>query len=71
MIPAFTVKQVAELLNVNERTVYRLVQQGELPGFRVSGSWRFLEADITAWIDEQKRLAVSDIDHDDHERGGA
>lgn len=61
MNPALTVKQVAEILNVNDRTVYRLVQQGELPGFRVSGGWRFLEVDILAWIENQKRLAGSDL----------
>ena len=55
MNPALTIKQVAELLNVNERTVYRLVQAGELPAFRVSGSWRFLESDLVAWIEDRKR----------------
>ena len=28
-----TVKQVAQRLNVNDRTVYRLAQAGKLPGF--------------------------------------
>ncbi len=58
MKPALTVKQVAELLNINERTVYRMVQQGELPGFRVANSWRFLEEDIRSWIDGQKSVAL-------------
>lgn len=55
MSTALTVKQVAERLNVNDRTVYRLAQAGKLPGFKVAGSWRFLEEDIKAWIDAQKR----------------
>ena len=57
MIQALNVKQVAELLNVNERTIYKLAQKGELPAFRVSGSWRFLPDDIMGWIDEQKSNA--------------
>lgn len=54
---ALTVKQVAELLSVNGRTVYRMANAGELPGFKVSGSWRFMEDDIRAWIEEQKKRA--------------
>lgn len=54
---ALKVSQVADRLNVNDRTVYRLAQAGDLPEFKVAGSWRFLEEDIEAWIDEQKRQA--------------
>lgn len=54
MTTALTVKQVAERLNVNDRTVYRLAQAGKLPGFKVAGSWRFLVEDIDAWIEAQK-----------------
>lgn len=58
MSVALTVKQVAERLNVNDRTVYRLAQVGKIPGFKVAGSWRFLGEDIDAWIDEQKQEVV-------------
>ena len=57
MCTALTVKQVAELLSVNERTVYRMAKSGELPAFKVSGSWRFMEDDIRQWIEEQKKRA--------------
>ena len=50
-----TVRQVAQSLNVNEKTVYRLVQRGELPGFKVAGAWRFQRDDMDGWIDAQKR----------------
>lgn len=63
---ALTVQQVAEILNVNERTVYRMVSKGELPGFRVAGSWRFLQEDLEAWIAEQK-AAVRPGDIEDGE----
>jgi len=59
MKPALTVQQVAEILSVNERTVYRMVSKGELPGFRVAGSWRFLSEDLEAWIAEQKAAVRS------------
>jgi excisionase family DNA binding protein len=52
---ALTVKDVASYLNVDEKTIYRLVSKGSIPGFKVSGSWRFQLHDIQGWIDEQKR----------------
>ena len=51
---ALTVKDVADLLRVDSKTVYRLVQRSELPGFKVAGSWRFLRSDIEIWIEAQK-----------------
>jgi excisionase family DNA binding protein len=52
--PAMTVRDVAVFLNVDEKTIYRLVTKGELPGFKVLGSWRFQKSDLDAWIETQK-----------------
>jgi len=49
----FTLKEVAAYLKIGERTVYRLVQEGKLPGFKVGGSWRFKRTDIEDWIREK------------------
>jgi excisionase family DNA binding protein len=56
--PAMTVREVAKFLNVGNITVYRLVQAGELPGFKVAGSWRFQRVDLDRWIEGRKRQAV-------------
>jgi len=55
--PAMTVRDVAVFLNVDEKTIYRLAQRGDLPGFKVSGSWRFQRTDLEAWIAERKDQA--------------
>ncbi|MDO9140469.1 MAG: helix-turn-helix domain-containing protein [Methylobacter sp.] len=34
-------KEVAAYLKINERTVYRLAASGDIPAFKVGGSWRF------------------------------
>jgi excisionase family DNA binding protein len=52
-----TVREVANYLNVDEKTVYRLAQKGELPGFKVAGTWRFKREDIDQWIEKQKKAA--------------
>lgn len=49
-----TLKEVATLLKIAERTAYMMVQRGDLPGFKVGGQWRFKRADIDRWIEEQK-----------------
>jgi len=56
---ALTVKDVAVLLQVDEKTVYRLTQKGELPGFKVAGAWRFKRADMDAWVERQKTAVVT------------
>lgn len=33
--------EVAKLLKLNEQTVKRLANRGELPGFKLGGRWRF------------------------------
>jgi excisionase family DNA binding protein len=55
--PAMTVRDVAGFLAVDEKTIYRLAQQGRLPGFKVAGTWRFQLQDIQGWIDAQKVAA--------------
>ena len=48
-------REVATLLKVGEKTVYSMAQTGELPAFKVRGQWRFSRADISTWIEQQKR----------------
>lgn len=48
-----TVKQLANYLNVNDRTVLKLVQEGALPGVKVGNQWRFRKAMIDTWLDDQ------------------
>ncbi|MDN3489727.1 helix-turn-helix domain-containing protein [Pseudoalteromonas sp. APC 3694] len=50
-----TIQEVAAYLKLNEKTAYRLVSKGKLPGFKVGGSWRFKRVDLDKWIEEQKQ----------------
>jgi excisionase family DNA binding protein len=49
-----TLKEVAELLKVAEKTVYTMAQERDLPSFKVRGQWRFRREDINRWIEQQK-----------------
>ena len=48
-----TIKEVAEYLKVNERTIYRLAASNDLPGFRVGNAWRFKRSDLDTWVLKQ------------------
>ena len=48
-----TVKEVAEYLRVNDRTVLKLASEGALPGARVGNLWRFRLGAIEAWLEDQ------------------
>lgn len=50
-----TLKEVAEYLKVNEKTVYRLASNKKLPCFKVGHSWRFKKEDLNQWIKYQKK----------------
>lgn len=55
-----TLKEVATLLKIAERTAYMMVQRGDLPGFKVGGQWRFKRSAIDAWMEKQMRLGRPD-----------
>ena len=48
-----TIKEVAEYLQVTERTLYRLAQQRMIPAFKVGNAWRFRREDLDRWIESQ------------------
>lgn len=49
-----TTEEVLEYLQVNLRTVYRLIKAGKIPAVRVGRQWRFRKRDIDAWLDGQR-----------------
>jgi len=54
--PYLTVEDVAKRFGVNPTTVYRLVQQGRLPGFKVGNQWRFSEIRLEEWVADRERV---------------
>lgn len=53
-----TIKEVAEYLKLTEKTAYRLVAEGKIPGFKVGGAWRFRKSEIDRWIASQERKTL-------------
>ena len=53
-----TVKDVAILLKVNEKTIYRWLKKGELPAYRVGDHYRFNRAELLEWV-TSRQIGVS------------
>lgn len=48
-----TLEEVAAYLKAGKRTVYRLAQKGEIPAFKLGGTWRFRRSELDSWIAER------------------
>lgn len=51
-----TPREAAEYLSVHVRTIYRLVKNGEIPGRKVGGSWRFRKEALDEWLSGRENL---------------
>lgn len=45
------VKDVADLVSVSEKTIYRMIKGETIPCFRVGGQWRFDHQEIISWLE--------------------
>lgn len=50
-----TIREVASYLRVHHTTLYRLVDAGRLPCFKVGADYRFRRKAIEEWIDAQRK----------------
>jgi excisionase family DNA binding protein len=54
-----TASEVAELLQIHPRTVYKLVKEGSIPGRKFGGGWRLSRSEILAMVSPQGEHATS------------
>jgi excisionase family DNA binding protein len=50
-----TIKEVAALRKLAEKTVYAMANAGEIPAFKIRGQWCIKRTEIDKWIDAQPR----------------
>jgi nitrogen PTS system EIIA component len=56
-----TVSDVADLLKVSEKTVYRWIKGRKLPSYRFSGQFRFNRAELIGWATANKINVAPDL----------
>jgi excisionase family DNA binding protein len=49
-----TTRQLQNLLQLDRVTIYRMLNDGRLPGFKVGGQWRFRRREIEKLLQEQR-----------------
>jgi len=57
-----TIREVADLLKINDKTVYKLAAASKIPGMKVGGSWRFDRETITAWMQRKSAAGATRFD---------
>ncbi|MHB8382226.1 MAG: helix-turn-helix domain-containing protein [Candidatus Binataceae bacterium] len=55
-----TIGELSRHLRVHPTTIYRLLRQGRIPGFRVGSAWRFNKTAIEKW--EHAQGPITDLD---------
>jgi len=53
-----TVKQIAEYLQMDEHTIYKLARSGQIPSIKIAGQWRFKKEIIDKWIGDESLQRV-------------
>jgi excisionase family DNA binding protein len=57
-----TISELSAHLRVHPTTIYRLLREGRIPGFRVGSAWRFSRAAIEVWERGQRAQIGGDGD---------
>lgn len=50
-----TIDELAEYLQVAKSTLYKLAQEGKVPGQKVGKHWRFRKEAIDRWLDQREK----------------
>lgn len=57
-----TVKQVAEYLQIDPQSVYKMAQRDKIPCTKIAGQWRFKKSILDEWLTKRiKKEEVQEI----------
>ena len=57
-IKALSHEEVSKILNVNQWTIYRMINSGEIPAFKVGNQWRIREEVLNKWISNRTNINI-------------
>lgn len=49
-----TLEELATYLKIPKSTLYKLVQEGRIPGQKLGKQWRFAKRAIDQWLEQQQ-----------------
>ena len=53
-IKLLTLAEAATILKISKRTLHRMIQNRQIPAFKVGGQWRILESRFQEWVQEEE-----------------
>ena len=53
-----SIDQLAAYLQIPKSTLYKLVQEGKVPGRKIGRQWRFHRDSVDAWLGQGTELRV-------------
>jgi len=53
-IRLLTLAEAAGILKISKRTLHRMIQNRQIPAFKVGGQWRILESRFQEWVQEEE-----------------
>jgi excisionase family DNA binding protein len=56
-IRLLTLAEAASILKISKRTLHRMIQNHQIPAFKVGGQWRILESRFQEWVQEEENTA--------------
>lgn len=61
-----TIDEVAQYLKVSKETIYKLVQQSQIPASKLGNQWRFYRETVDAWLTARSNFQHSErkFDHE-------
>jgi excisionase family DNA binding protein len=57
-IRLLTLAEAAIILKISKRTLHRMIQNRQIPAFKVGGQWRILESRFQEWVQEEENTTA-------------
>jgi excisionase family DNA binding protein len=55
-----TLEQIADYLQISTSSIYKMVQAGRIPAYKVGRQWRFKKQEIDEWVESNKSRRAQD-----------
>lgn len=55
-----TLEELAKYLKISKHTLYKMLERGKIPAFKIANQWRFKKSDIDKWIEQQRKTTLKE-----------
>jgi excisionase family DNA binding protein len=53
-----TIEEIARYLKVSKETIYKMVQQNQIPASKLGNQWRFHQETVDDWLTAQSNFQI-------------